>query len=134
MKPLRLTSSIDRLSEADLHNVDLLVLYNFKGRGNAWREIADFVEQGGNLFLETGGNSSLREGIDLAEVFPADQLKFGSLGRDWQVEAKEELSAINFEELEPKVYQDEPWKVSYVPDTRLIREGSQVLVTHFFSI
>lgn len=127
--PLRLTPSIDKLSSTDLDKVDLLVLYNFKGGGRSWRNIAEFVEKGGNLFIETGGDSSLREGSDLPEVFPADQLEFGSLGRDWQVEAKEELSAINFETLEPLVYQGEPWKVSYVPDTRFIRERSKVSLT-----
>jgi len=128
--PLRLTPSIDKLSSTDLDKVDLLVLYNFKGGGGrSWGKIAEFVEKGGNLFIETGGDSSLREGIDLPEVFPADKLEFGSLGRDWQVEAKEELSAIDFEKLEPLVYQGEPWKVSYVPDTRFIRERSKVLLT-----
>ena len=127
--PLRLTPSIDKLSKADLDQLDLLVLYNFKGGGRGWRRIAEFVKQGGSLFIETGGNPSLREGANLPEVFPADQLEFGSLGRDWEVEVTEELSAIDFEELEPLVYRDEPWKLSYVPDVSYIRGESKVLVT-----
>ena len=126
--PLRLTSSINKLAKTDLDKVDLLVLYNFEGGGGNWRKLADFVKKGGNLFIETGGNPSLREGTNLPEVFPAEQLEFGSLGKEWQVETKEGLSAIDFTKLEPLVYQDEPWKVSYVPDPNLIREGSRVLV------
>lgn len=127
--PLRLTSSIDKLSKTDLGKLDLLVLYNFTGGGRSWQKITDFVKKGGSLFIETGGNPSLREGINLPEIFPAEQLNFGALGKEWQVEANEELAAINFEKLEPLVYRNEPWKVSYVPDTGLIREGSRVLVS-----
>jgi len=127
--PLRLTSSINKLAKADLDKIDLLVLYNFKGGGGSWGKLADFVKKGGNLFIETGGNPSLREGINLPEIFPAEQLEFGSLGREWQVETKEELSVIDFTKLKPLVFKDEPWKVSYVPDIGFIRKGSNVLVT-----
>lgn len=127
--PLRLTSSINKLSQADLEKIDLLVLYNFKGGGGGWGKIADFVKKGGNLFIETGGNPSLREGTNLPEVLPAKQLEFGSLGKDWQIETSGELSIINFDQLEPLIYKGEPWKVSYVPDLGFVRKGSKVLIS-----
>lgn len=127
--PLRLTSSIDKLSKTDLEKLDLLVLYNFIGGGGSWQKITDFIKGGGSLFIETGGNPSLREGTNLPEVFPAEQLNFGSLGKEWQIEANEELATINFAKLEPLVYRNEPWKVSYVPDPSLIRKRGKILVT-----
>ncbi|GAI22157.1 unnamed protein product, partial [marine sediment metagenome] len=129
--PLRLTPSIDKLSKTDLDEIDLLVLYNFEGeKEGSWRKIADYVKKGGYLFIETGGKPSLREGEELPELFPYDQLKFGSLGKDWQVVQAEELASINFAALEPLVFQNEPWKVSYVPEAGLARKGSKVLLRY----
>ena len=124
--PLRLAESVDDLKKQDLEKLDMLVVYNFKGKGRGWKRIAEFVKTGGSLFIETGGNALLREGIGMPEVFPMNELKFGDLGRDWQVEAGGGLVGIDFEKLEPLMFKDEPWKLSYVEERDWLRQGSEV--------
>lgn len=125
--PLRLGPSVDSVSKEELNGMKLLVLYNFKSGG--WDKIADYVKTGGNVFVETGGNSNLREGKDLPEVFPMNELAFGSLGEEWKVTKKDEVAKIDFTKLKPLIYQKEPWKVSYVDSLSSLREGSNVLLT-----
>jgi len=127
--PLRLGRSINNVSKDDLGNLDLLVLYGLKNKGGDWRKIADFVKKGGSLFIETGGNSVFIEEENLPEIFPMTKLQFGSLGREWQVEKKGEISSVDFTKLKPLVYQSEPWKLSYVDDPTDLRVGSNVLLT-----
>lgn len=128
--PLRLGTSINNVSKDDLEKLDLLVLYGLKSRGGDWGKILDFVKKGGSLFIETGGNSAFSQEVEnLPEVFPMDKLNFGSLGKEWQVEKKEEMAKVDFAKLEPLIYQGEPWKLSYIENPGVLRAGSNILLT-----
>ncbi len=123
--PLRLTDSIDKIPQKALEEIDLLVLYNFEGKN--WNKIEDFVQKGGKVWIESGGQSSFREGENLPAVFPNRKIKHGSLGKNWQAETAEELARIDFEKLAPLDYRGDPWKLFYVPDNRI--ESGQVLLS-----
>lgn len=129
--PLRLAQSPAKLTKSMLANVDGLVLYNFKAGGifysRGWNGIFNFVEQGGKVWIEGGGNSSEREKQNLPRVFPITASQYGSLGKDWQP-GGEYADKINFSSLEPLVYRDTAWQVSYAPSGS-VKPGAKVLLT-----
>lgn len=126
--PLRLGYSINDISKEDLSRLKLLVIYGTKDKGRDWGKIEEFVKKGGSLFIETGGENAFREGNDLPSVFPADSLSFGSLGEQWTTSVSSDFSRINFKKLEPLIYQGEPWKLSYLDDSSVMRSSTRFLL------
>lgn len=129
--PVKLGKTIGAVSLKKLALVDALVIYDFPKGGfsyaKGWQAIYNFVQKGGKVWIETGGNSGERESSSLPAVFPVTTTRYGSLERTWQP-GGELAGEIDFSSLEPLVYRGTPWQVSYAPQ-ETVKPGAKVLLT-----
>lgn len=127
--PVKISQSIGSLCRKTI-DVDSLVLYNFSESAFSscgWNTIENFVKEGGKVWVETAGDSEIRESKDLPAVFPVTSTHYGSLDKNWQ-SGGELSSKIEFSLLEPLVYRGDPWKFSYANENE-IKEEAKVLLS-----
>lgn len=130
--PVKLSKTISGIPADKLALVDALVIYDFqKGNplfyNNGWDKILNFVKNGGQAWIETGGNSIEKESGYLPAVFPITANKYGPLDENWQPGGKL-AGKIDFSSLGPLVFQDTPWKISYSLKES-VKSGAEVLLT-----
>jgi hypothetical protein len=130
MIPVRLSNTLSGLTNANLKYMDALVIYDYKNGlfGNLkWKEIENFVNRGGKVWIETGGNSILGQKDNLPNIFPISRDHYGSLGEDWA--AGGEISGkVDFSLMSKLIFKGTPWKLSYA-STNDLRKGANVLLT-----
>ena len=137
--PVKGSQKLEDLSLKELKDFDLVVLYGYTygDFGRAWGNLKRFVEEGGLLFIDTGKevkeseNESLPLSItEMPNLLPSRVLKRESLGkrRDFQISPSSVTEDINFSQFAPLVFDEQPWKLSFVPDDKDLREGTQVLL------
>jgi len=128
---LQLGESVKRLSDEVLADLDGVVIYDQRKQGRldgaAWKRLKKFVERGGKVWVETGGNSIMREKSSLPELLPVKGTRYGDLGKSWQVEG-DWVKEIGVNKLEPLVYEDDVWQLSYSQNDWL-REGAKVVLS-----
>jgi hypothetical protein len=97
----------------------------FDRRG--WKNLQAFVERGGSVWVETGGNSIYKSKGSLPELLPGHRTNFDDLGQTWELggELKSQMAAF---ELSPLKYDADSWSLSYM-DEKQLREGSRILVS-----
>lgn len=130
--PVKISESIGRISSKNLSFVDSLVIYEpTKNLGilaeNGWSKVHDFVSRGGNVWIETGGNSRDRENPSLPDVFPIISDKYGSLDSNWQPGGKLG-DKIDFSILGDLNYEGSFWKLSFTEGAQ-VKSGAEVLLT-----
>ncbi|HUS60086.1 MAG TPA: hypothetical protein VMX76_01745 [Nevskiaceae bacterium] len=129
--PVKIANSISRISSRDLALVDGLVIYDFKKTGvfysRGWDKVLNFVRNGGKVWIEGGGNSGERENPQLPAVFPITASQYGPLDKNWQPGGKL-ANKIDFSSLEPLVYRETPWQISYAPK-KAVKSGAKTLLT-----
>lgn len=130
--PVKLSKSISGIPADKLALVDALVLYDFqKGNpllyNNGWDKVLNFAKNGGQAWIETGGNSIEKESDYLPAVFPITANKYASLDDNWQPGGKL-ASKIDFSSLGLLVFQGTPWKISYA-SPEVVKPGAEILLT-----
>ncbi len=130
MIPVRLSNTLSELSNDKLKYMDALVIYDYKNGlfGNLkWSEIENFVNRGGKVWIETGGNSILSQSGNLPKIFPISRNSYGSLGEEW-VAGGDIAGKVDFSLMSKLIFKGTPWKLSYA-STSDLREGANVLLT-----
>jgi hypothetical protein len=127
---LRLGESVSALDKEVLAIVDGIVINEQTRRGlfeaAAWRRLSQFVKAGGRLWVETGGNSIMRDENRLLEVLPLQTLDYGDLGKEWQLTG-ELAGVMEQKKLSALVYEADAWKLSYALE-ETVKEGARVLL------
>lgn len=129
--PIRLADSIEGIKSKQLDLIDGLVIYDFRKKNSllynqGWNKIAQFVNRGGRVWIESGGNSTERENKLLPEAFPIKSSKYGDLGREWQPKGPI-VRQFDFSTLEKLEYRGDPWHLSYTTE-EAVKEGATVLL------
>lgn len=129
--PVKMSTSLSGVDSSRLKNVDILIIYDFEEGGlpfsNNWGKISDFVKNGGKVWVEGGGNSSIREKVGLAEILPITQTYYESLGKDWE-SGGSLADKVNFSKLDKLIYNNADWKLSYTTSDK-VKQGANVLLT-----
>jgi len=127
---LRLGESVSVLDDKVLDMVDGIVVNEQTRRGlfegAAWRRLSQFVEAGGRLWVETGGNSIMKDRNGLPEVLPLQTLDYGDLGKEWQLTG-ELAGVMEQKKLSALMYEADAWKLSYGLE-ETVKEGARVLL------
>ncbi|MEK9178472.1 MAG: hypothetical protein AAB801_01680, partial [Patescibacteria group bacterium] len=131
--PIRGPLRLEELTKMKLSDFDALVLngYKYDDFAKAWKILEDYVRNGGRLFIETGNEVKESESKTLSEIFPLKETQRASLGREWALELSDHpvnfgIETTNFA---PLLYQDDPWKLSFVPSMGLIKKGAKIILT-----
>jgi hypothetical protein len=151
--PVRGPEEIEDIKDYNLKDFDLVFLYNYRYRNErdfksrdkeTWTLLEKYVQAGGNLIIETGGevietNSSVLSAKNLnilPTVFPIEQTIRAELGQSWDltVNSSPVTEGIDFGKFAQLVYEKAPWKLSYAVGVRswgktvLAQAGRPILV------
>jgi len=128
---LRLGGTVAVLDKKTLAILDGVVINEQERKGvldgGGWRNLKKFVESGGKVWIETGGNSVFRDKGSLPGMLPGYKTSFSDLGEAWQMtgELASEMKAFG---LSPLKFDEDAWKLSYFDEKQLI-EGVNVLLS-----
>lgn len=131
--PIRLANFVEDLTPERLAGIDGLIVYDYRkkkdseGYQEGWKRLAEFVRDGGVIFVETGAGCPEKWGEKIPELFPISQLDSGSLGKAWDIETTF-FKESDFRNLSPLTYQEGFWAVSFVPSDSLVRPGAKILL------
>ena len=131
--PIRLANYVEDLTPERLAGMDGLIVYDYRkkkdseGYQEGWKRLAEFVRDGGVIFVETGAECPEKWGERVPDLFPTSQFDSGSLGTAWEIESTF-FKKSDFENLSPLTYQKGFWAVSYVSSDNLIKPGADVLL------
>lgn len=117
MIPVKGPENFDKISQGELGHFKSLILYRFKGKN--WKKLRDFVEGGGNLFIESGSLPSLPR-KSLPAIFPVDKvLEEKNPSPEW-----EESDLFS-----PLVFEGKPWTViAVLPED--VRSWAEPVLVH----
>ena len=131
--PIRGPLRLEELAKVKLTDFDVLILngYKYDDFNKAWKSLEEYVRNGGRLFIETGNEVKESESKTLSEIFPLKETQRASLGKEWTLELSDHPvnSGIETTKFAPLLYQDDPWKLSFVPNKSLIKEGARIILT-----
>lgn len=121
----------DSLNLAQLADFEAVFLdsYKFHNRNRGFGVLEKYVEGGGKLYLETGGETKEADSEDLPKVFPIKNSQRGGMGRDWDLAIvdKEVTSSVDLSQFGPPIFDDDQWKVTST-DINSLRDGAQVIL------
>ncbi|MDP2632334.1 MAG: hypothetical protein Q8P25_01270 [Candidatus Curtissbacteria bacterium] len=108
------------LNELKKFNALILYRYDYKKNSKAWGLIRKYLQDGGNVYIETGTEVKESEGGNLPDFFPFVRTERRDIGKDWLTsDADEKVSKdVNFSNFSPLVYNDAPWMVSYPTEVK----------------
>lgn len=122
---------IDDWSLADFQKFDGIFLYAYSARrpDASWEIIRQYIERGGKVFIDTGGDVRETAGDNLPAVFPVRATKKGSLGKDWDFKAGGSplTEAVNFADFDPPLIDGSEWGISYAENEKT-EAGSRVIL------
>lgn len=123
---------IDSISQKELNKFDVVVAYRYKynNYANAFRNLENYVKDGGNLFIDTGTEQKESVNQHLLSVFPFEQSNRRDLGKDWdlKIENDQITNGIIFDKFSEPVFDDVGWSFSY-PETNL-KDGAKTLISN----
>lgn len=122
----------------ELQKFDIVALYNYKVRNwdRAYGLLSKFVNQGGNLFLESSGSLEANQGKPLADPFPITAVGREGVEGDWQLELTEagESYRLDLKQFSPPIFDDRPWGVATATGIKswarplLLQDGKPVVI------
>ena len=125
---------IDGVGSRELEAFDAVLAsqYRYRSQTKAFKLLEHFIENGGNLFIDTGGEVKEAESSQLPSLFPIATSQRQGMGRFWDLTiAEHEITEeIDFSTFGPPVYGEGEWKLSVPVLAEDVREGSTVLVSH----
>jgi len=132
--PVHAGQVIDNMSKADLENFDAVILHNYSynNKNNAFDMLSKFVEKGGNIFIDTGGEVKDADTDSLHELFPIQSSQRKAISKEWEWDIVEDplTKGIDFDEFAPPIYEKDAWKLSYPKDGSEVREGATVVLSN----
>lgn len=123
--------NIDSFSAADLAKFSAVILsnYHYHNKKQAFSELTKYVERGGNLIIDTGGNAPEAKSNELPELFPFTKSIRTGLGKMWDLHPSDDsiYKDISLSEFSPPVYEEQEWNFSYpVGD---VKKDADILLT-----
>ena len=126
--PIRGGKDVATFSPDELLMFDVIMLYgqDFKDHDESWRLLADYVEKGGGLIIETADVQE-REAFPLPA--PIDQVYGKSIEDSWQLSKRnsDETRGISLDLFSPPTWKSYPWKCSTTTNSSL-RQGAETLL------
>lgn len=135
---------IDDYSLEDLKKFKTVVLYGYKthNKDNAWVLLSKYVEEGGNIFVDTGwqywsedwgkvDSSGIGEEIDMPNLLPVSKTKWQTVGSKWQdlgINNKKLSSKVSTNGWADLTWEGKDWGLS-LADLNSLKEDSFSLVT-----
>lgn len=112
---------IDDWDGNDYRNFSAVIVYfyDYHRRSRAFNLLAEYIKQGGTLFIETGGDAKEAAGENLPEIFPVRRLIRSDLGPVWDFPPEEigGLAGIDFTNFAKVFSQGTVWNLSWAePD------------------
>ena len=130
--PVQAGKFIDDFKEIDLVHFDAVILHNYSyhNKNKAFKMLSDYVQKGGKLFIDTGGETIDSDSDSLSEVFPFDKSERKELRKDWGLEQipDELIDGIDFGLFGEPIFNNNPWKFSYPMEDSSLRDGSKVVL------
>ncbi len=135
---------IDSYSQNELDKYNLIVLhgYSYKNKNKAFSYLKQFLENGGNVFIDTGWQFVSKDwggekGTEFPEWFPVKKIQWGSAGSSWAnaVVDSESIGNISLADFNPLTWEDTSWGLSYaeskdVAGTPLITISGKVIAAY----
>ncbi len=123
---------IDDFSVSDFENFDAVILHNYSyhNKKKAFDMLSQYVQKGGKLFIDTGGETIDSDSETLGEVFPFDKSERKELRKDWDLEQRSDelIDGIDFGLFGKPIFNDNPWKFSYPTEDSSLRDGAKVVL------
>lgn len=131
--PVYAKAGLDDFSERQLATFDAVFLhqYDYKNKNKAFGNFQKYVNGGGKVFVDTGGESKDSESDDLPEIFPFKKSERVGYGKNWDLKATESpiTEGIKLEDFGPLIFNEDEWKISTSTDNNL-KQGANVLLSH----
>lgn len=129
---LYIPDEIDKFSGKDLRQFDAILLsnYRYQNRGKTFNLLGSYLENGGKLILDTGGEVKESKSTGFPEWFPFSQSLRGGLGKEWSLDINSEseiVSSLDITDFDPPVFDNLEWNFSY-PASEL-KPTAQVLLS-----
>jgi hypothetical protein len=126
--PIRGDMDLASFSPDELLVFDVIMLYgqDFEDRDESWRLLANYVERGGGLIIET---ANVLEFEEFPLPSPIDRAYGKSVEGGWQFSERNssETRGISFDLFSPPTWKSYPWKCSTTNDSDL-RQGAETLL------
>jgi len=130
--PVQAGKFIDDFKASDLGHFDAIILHNYSyhNKNKAFKMLSDYVQKGGKIFIDTGGEVADSNSDALAALFPFDKSERKEIGRDWDLEQvpDELIDGIDFGLFGEPIFNDNPWKFSYPKEDSSLRDGAKVVL------
>lgn len=126
--PIRGRESLNQISESELNTFDCVMLYLYKpASSGSWEKLKRYVENGGKLFIDTGGEVAESNKLTLPEIFPVSGTRRGSLGENWDISERAKIfEDVNFDNFDKLEYEGQPWNLSYATN---LKDGAVILLS-----
>lgn len=125
---------IDSVSISDLKSFDAVILneYSYKNQGKSFGILEEYVREGGDLYIDTGGEVKESESASLPEPFPITSSIRRGYGKDWDLQTEQSvlLEGVDTLRFGKLLFNEDEWKISAPQNEEYLREGSQVILQH----
>jgi len=125
---------IDSVGYEQLKNFDAVIAsgYSYKNNKKAFGLLERYVSDGGNLFIDTGGDVKESEKSNLPDVLPIKSSDYKRLGKNWQFEtnSNEIIKNVDVSKFGELIYNGEDWKLSVPSVISDLRGNSIIILKH----
>lgn len=131
--PVRLGKELDKLDKTDFATVDLLILYDYSyyNRNKAFRQVEQYVNSGGKVYIESGIETKESYTQGLPELFPFSSTDRKQLGSEWNLEYKNtDFSDADLNAFSPPLFDREQWNFSLPGEGSVLVEDAEVILTN----
>ncbi len=130
--PIAGNRQLDSYSSEDLKKFDAIILYSYTynnlSKFNSL--LKEYLENGGNIFVDTGTEVKDAKSANLAEVFPISKSERNPLSNEWNIEIgdSEIAKGIDFSQFSPPIYNDKGWSFSYPPSEADLKPDAKIII------
>jgi hypothetical protein len=123
---------IDGFNKEQLKHFDAIILYNYDyyNKGNAYKLLTEYVQDGGKLFIDTGGEIADADSTGLPDLFPIKTSQRKEMQTEWNLNPHDSplTQDISFTDFGPPVFNGKPWKFSYPISSGDISTDAKVIL------
>lgn len=119
---------IDSYKQEELNKFKLIILhgYSYKNRNKAYAMLKNFLDSGGNIYMDTGWQYVSADwgkdtGMDMPDWFPVKKIRWGNAGNSWSNAVVDEqlVSDVDPWKFNPLTWGDTAWGLSYANESEL---------------